>query len=211
MIADDKATCPFLTTKESIPPVEQLLLEKRRLFLYGEINPESAVTVIKNIKYLNYLTTEEPILLEIYSGGGSVSAGFAIINAIKQSQARVITAIAGVAASMAGLISVSGDVRTVYPHAWWMAHDMSGGISGDYSKKVEYRSEWVKESWKQIEAHLKNHTKLNKKDLEIARNGELWLTYKQCCDKKIADYCIMKTADNAVKAMKPKTSKKGKK
>ena len=193
---ETKSTCPMLASQERKGSVEEVLLDNRRLYIYGEINTVSAQELVKAIRYLNIKNTTDPIILEINSGGGDVCSGFAIVNAIKQSQAKIITVINGIAASMAGIISVAGDVRVVMPNSWWMAHDVSGGITGDYSKKVEYRAAWLQRHWKQLESHLKTFTKLTVKDIEQARNGELWLDYKECCKKKVTDYIIMKTENN---------------
>jgi ATP-dependent protease ClpP protease subunit len=88
---------------------------------------------------------------------------------------------------MAGLISIVGKERYITKNAVWMGHDMSGGITGDYSGKVEYRADFIKKEWKMIENHLKSYTKLTDKEIETLRNGELWLQPEECLVKGIVD------------------------
>jgi len=164
--------------------VDDILLKHRVLFLTDEIKAENMAKLIKEIFVLDALN-HEPIKLYINSQGGSVSAGFSLINTIKLIKSPVYTIVTGEACSMAGLISIAGKQRFMTKNTFWMTHDMRGGIEGDYSGKVEHRAEAIKKMWKMIENHLKTHTKLSDKELETARNGELWLSPEECLEKGI--------------------------
>jgi len=167
--------------------IDDILLKHRRLFLYGIVDDKKMEQLTKSILVLEGLSKTKPIYLYINSPGGSVSDGFALINTIKLIKCPVYTIINGEACSMGGLISIAGTKRYITKNAFWMSHDMRGGIWGDYSGKVEYRAEFIKKCWKMIEDHLKQHTKLTNKEIEIARNGELWLSPEECLEKGIVD------------------------
>jgi len=166
-----------------------ILIKNRELFLYEAVNEVSVIRLIKEIKALNY-KNHKPITLWINSPGGSTTCGLALINIMRAVKSDIITIINAQACSMASQISVAGNVRKIVHNGEWMAHDMSGGITGDYSNKVKYRAKWIEKHYKMLEDNYKKFTKLTSKDLEIARNGELWLDAKECFDKGIVDEII---------------------
>jgi len=166
--------------------VDDILLKHRTLFLTGEVKDENIVKLIKDIFLLDALN-KKPIRIYINSQGGSVTDGFALIDSVKLIKSPITTVIIGKACSMAGLISIIGKERYITKNAVWMGHDMSGGITGDYSGKVEYRAEFIKKEWKMIENHLKTYTKLTDIEIQTLRNGELWLSPEECLVKGIVD------------------------
>lgn len=165
---------------------ENSVLKDRELFLTGSVDNKATELLIKKIKALDKLN-HKPIKLYINSGGGSVHAGFALINVMKEVKSKIITIINTQACSMAGLISISGDERYIAENGFWMGHDMSGGIYGDYSAKVEARGEYIKKLWVILADHIKGHSDLETKDINHLRNKELWLTAEECVDKGIVD------------------------
>jgi len=175
--------------KQTVLKPEELVLKNRELFLYENVSETSVLRLIKEIKALDY-KNKKPIKLWINSPGGSTYAGLALINIIRLVKSKIITIINTEACSMASMISISGDERYMVKNGVWMAHDMRGGIWGDYSAKVEYRAEWTKKHYAQLEDIYKKYTKLTNKDLLIARNGELWLQSEECLQKGIIDKII---------------------
>jgi ATP-dependent Clp protease, protease subunit len=73
----------------------------------------------------------EPIEIFINSGGGSVSDGFAIIDAMEMSDTPIITYGMGTVASMALAIFVAGDHRVASRHTRFMYHGVAYGMMGD--------------------------------------------------------------------------------
>lgn len=169
--------------------VDDIILKHRTLFLTGEIKPEIIEQLLKRIFLLDALNNK-PIRLYINSEGGSVRAGFAFIDTMRLIKSPITTIIIGQACSMAGLISIAGTKRYITKNAVWMGHDMSGGITGDYSNKVEYRANYLKKEWITIQNHLKIYTKLSDSEIEILRNGEMWLQPKECLEKGIVDHIL---------------------
>lgn len=180
-----------MSEKKENPPyipfnLEEQIFKQRELFLYESVSDKSILKLIKEIKVLDN-ESHKDIKLWINSPGGSTVAGLALINIMRSVKSKIITIINNEACSMASQISVAGDERYIVRNGCWMAHDMKGGITGDYSAKVEYRAERLKQHYKQLEKNYKKYTKLTKKDLEIARHGELWLNASQCLKKGIVD------------------------
>ncbi len=175
----------LITGKDNIIAPDQVLLQTRQVLLFGEIDTKKAKEVIEKLITLNSLG-HEPIFLWINSGGGSVSDGFAIIDAMQGLQGDIYTIINGRACSMAGLISLVGTKRHMTKHSIWMAHDVFAGVE-DYATKLITRSDFYKTVQKQVFAHLKEYTKLSEAEITKARHQELWLYAKKCLEKGIID------------------------
>jgi ATP-dependent Clp protease, protease subunit len=103
--------------------LEEKLLEKREIYLWGVVDDESAEKIVKRILYLNIINSE-PITLLINSPGGSISSGLAIYDAMQASKAPVSTVCMGQAASMGAVLLTSGikGKRLIWPNARVMIH-----------------------------------------------------------------------------------------
>ena len=113
-------------------PITDLMLQRREVWLNGEIDSSMADAVISQILYLDAEQPGKEITLYIDSGGGSVSAGLAIYDVMQAVQSSIRTVCIGMAASMAAVIFSAGNRREILKHGEVMIHDplVSGGISG---------------------------------------------------------------------------------
>jgi len=170
--------------------VEQELLKHRQIMIFSEINQGLAREVIEKLLVLDSLS-RDPIMMWINSGGGSVDDGYAIIDVMQQSRSPIITLVVGSACSMAAQISIVGDIRKMTTNSTWMAHDMAGGVWGDYTTKVIDRVEYLEREQYKGEQHLRRHTNLSDKDIAKAKNGELWLYPEKCLQYGIIDEIIV--------------------
>jgi len=96
------------------------LYEQRLLFLGQEINSEVSNQLVGLMIYLSMHNKEKEVHLFINSPGGEVFSGMAIFDIMQLIEADVQTVCVGVAASMASLILVGGEItrRLAFPHAW---------------------------------------------------------------------------------------------
>lgn len=148
------------------------------LLLYGEIgewwDELDAETVVNQLETLN----ESQISVRIHSGGGYLLEGLAIYNALKKSKAHVKISIDGLAASMASVVAMAGDVVEMPENAWLMIHkpwntiignadDMRRGadtLDGFESSIVSIYMTRFKGSEDELRELLKNETWINAKD-----------------------------------------------
>lgn len=114
--------------------IDAQLLDERKVFLWGQVDDDSAKYVIDRLLYLD-LQNQKEIQLIINSPGGYVTSGFAIYDTIKSLKSPVSTVCSGLAASMGSiLLSVGAKGRRfVQPHARVMIHQPSGGARGQAS------------------------------------------------------------------------------
>ena len=93
--------------------------------------------------FLNKLGPNDDVQLDITSYGGSVSAGIAICNLLKQASAnghKTIAHVIGIAASMASAIACACDELKIDANSFWMCHlpwTVSMGNAIDLRKEAE--------------------------------------------------------------------------
>jgi len=175
--------------RKETPLNPNAILDKRRIItLFGEINKELSKKVIKELIKLENVS-DKPITLLINSPGGDCTEGLAIVDAMKMSNSPINTIITGMSASMAGIISICGDIRMITKNAFWMAHPMAGGTY-DYKQHVIDYIDFLKRLDKKMEIILNQHTKLTEEDIEKFTHGQLWLDAEDCIKKGVCDEII---------------------
>ena len=114
--------------------IDSKLIEARKVFLWGQVDDDSAKHVIDRLLYLDALETKD-IHLYINSPGGYVTSGFAIYDCMKSLNSEVSTICTGLAASMGSILLSAGEKgkRFIQPHARVMIHQPSGGARGQAS------------------------------------------------------------------------------
>ena len=114
--------------------IDAKLIEERKVFLWGQVDDDSAKHVIDRLMYLDALAVKD-IHLYINSPGGYVTSGFAIYDCMASLKSDVSTICTGFAASMGSIILSAGKKgkRFIQPHARVMIHQPSGGARGPAS------------------------------------------------------------------------------
>jgi ATP-dependent Clp protease protease subunit len=115
--------------------IDSKLLSERKVFLWGQVDDDSAKHVIDRLLYLDSIEPGKEISFIINSPGGYVTSGMAIYDTIKSLNSPVSTVCMGLAASMGSiLLSVGAKGRRfIYPNAKVMIHQPSGGAQGQSS------------------------------------------------------------------------------
>lgn len=118
---------------------EQYVLN-RKIIISEHITDQLADRVIEHLlvisDYDDKMASElqnyspEPIEIFINSGGGSATAGFAIISAMEMCSTPIVTYGMGIVASMALAIFVAGDIRIAHRFCRFMFHQVQYGEEG---------------------------------------------------------------------------------
>lgn len=108
------------------------LLKERILFVGGVIDDHMANLVVAQLLFLASEDPKKDIQLYINSGGGSVTAGLAILDTMNFIKADVSTVCVGMAASMASVLLSAGakGKRFALPNSEVMIHQPWGGVQG---------------------------------------------------------------------------------
>jgi ATP-dependent Clp protease protease subunit len=119
------------------------LYRERALFLVQDIEDEIANQLISIMVFLNGQDEDQYISLFINSPGGSIFAGFALYDAIQFIRPQVYTVCLGIAASMASIVLIGGEItkRIALPNARIMIHQPASvfydGQAGEFILEAE--------------------------------------------------------------------------
>lgn len=130
-----------------------LTIGQRRIPLNGPIvDPATAEYVESRIQFFNNQESTKPIFIVIDdSPGGSVSAGFRILEAMKGSRAPVYVVVKSFAASMAAGITTLAKRSFVLRNARILHHQLSSGMQGNYSD-LKDQNRHMEEWWNRLAA-----------------------------------------------------------
>lgn len=104
--------------------VARKFLEQRKVFLWTDVNDDSAREVIEKLLYLDAEDPKKEITFYMNTPGGSITAGMAIYDTLKLITAPVKVVVTGMAASMGSILLCAAPKgrRFLYPHARVLIH-----------------------------------------------------------------------------------------
>lgn len=135
------------------------LLKERIVFLDGEITDQTASLVVAQLMFLEAENPDQDIFMYINSPGGSVSAGFAIMDTMNFIKCDVSTLCFGMAASMGAFLLAAGakGKRQALPNAEIMIHQPLGGAQGQ-SSDVEIHAKHLMKTKEKLNRILSENT-----------------------------------------------------
>lgn len=164
------------------------LLRDRIVFLTGEVNDQSASSVIGQLLFLESENPDKDIYLYINSPGGSVTAGMGIYDTMRFICPKVNTICVGLAASMGALLLSSGEKgkRFALPHSRVMIHQPLGGMQGQ-ATELEIVAREILRTKAELNKILADNT--GKPIEEVARDTErdYWLTAEEALKYGLID------------------------
>ena len=177
------------------------LLRDRIIFLTGEVNDQSASSIIGQLLFLESENPDKDISLYINSPGGSVTAGMGIYDTMRFIRPKVNTICVGLAASMGALLLSSGEKgkRFALPHSRVMIHQPLGGMQGQ-ATELEIVAREILRTKAELNQILADNT--GKPVETVARDTErdYWLTAQEALEYGLIDR-IFTTRDELQKAL----------
>ncbi|MBN2814477.1 MAG: ATP-dependent Clp protease proteolytic subunit [Bacteroidales bacterium] len=109
--------------------IEQKFLEQRKIFLWGQVDDESAEDIVSKLLYLESADPGKKITFFINSPGGMITSGYSILDTMNLISSPVSTVCMGLAASMGSLLLSAGEKgeRYIYPLGEVLIHQPSIG------------------------------------------------------------------------------------
>lgn len=95
----------------------------------GEINTNNIITLTNYIKSIQNLTSNDTLIININSSGGSISDGVAIYNIIKKLPCKVTTHNLGEVSSAAVLLYMAGTTRTSADISKFLIHPITMNLN----------------------------------------------------------------------------------
>ncbi|GAF13924.1 ATP-dependent Clp protease proteolytic subunit [Bacillus sp. JCM 19045] len=123
------------------------LLKDRIVFIGTEINDTLANSVTAQLLFLSSQDPDKDISMYINSPGGSISAGFAIMDTMHHIKPDIQTICTGMAASFGAVLLLAGTKgkRVALPHSEIMLHQPLGGMKGQASDMDIYAQRILKQ------------------------------------------------------------------
>jgi ATP-dependent protease ClpP protease subunit len=149
----------------------------------NDINAHDDVTVIN---------------LSIHSPGGSMIDGFAMYNALKNHPAKVYGHVEGVAASMAGVVLMAADVRSMPTNAYIMTHAPQGGAMGE-SKDLRKVADIMDKFRDSAMGIFREATNLSDEDISAFLDDETWFNGEEALANGLV-HTLTDAVDVAAKA-----------
>lgn len=111
----------------TLVPIETELLDKRFVYVNGEINTQSADEFVKELSYLALSSQDQPIKLVVNSPGGEIEAGLVMCEAVANCPSPIDVYCYGKAYSMAAVLfeACKGKRYMVGSHSKLMIHKPS--------------------------------------------------------------------------------------
>lgn len=166
--------------------------EEAEILVYGDIVSEEsywatsagANELANSLMVLN----NKPVNVRINSFGGSVFAGHAMMNALKNYKGKVTAFIDGIAASAATLVALGADKIIMPVNSMMMIHNPAFGLSGTYEKQdLDRLSESLEEVKKSVISAYRTKTVLSEEDLAKLMDEETWMTAQKAKEYGFAD------------------------
>ena len=139
--------------------IDELLLENRVVFLFGEINQASAARITMQMLYLENQKKGQDINFYINSPGGAVDDTLCIYDTMRFLSSKVSTYCLGRAYSGAAVLLSAGEKgkRFILPHSKVMIHQPYGGVTGQ-AADIKIQAEEIIRSKAMLNTILARHT-----------------------------------------------------
>ncbi len=174
--------------------MEEQLLKRRQIFLWGEINDESAEAIVKRILFFDMQSSED-ITLYINSPGGVISSGLAIYDAMQFAKSDIVTVCMGQAASMAAVLLCSGTKgkRQAWEHARVLIHQplISGNMFGPASD-IQIQAEEMLRVRDNLNQILAEHTGQSIAKIQVDTDRDFFMSAEDSKNYGIVDMVFKK-------------------
>ena len=171
--------------------LEERLAEERIVFLWGEISPNVAGSLIMRLLELQAKSPGRDVNLYINSPGGSVDDTLALYDTVQFLACDVATYCVGQAASGAAIILASGTKgkRYALPHSKIMIHQPWGGVSGQ-AADIKIQAEEILKAKRMLNELLAKHTSRTVEQIEKETERDRYLTPEEAKEYGIVDEIV---------------------
>ena len=168
------------------------LLEDRIILLNGQINDDTALSIVSQLLYLDAKDPDKDIHLYINSPGGVITSGFSIFDTMNHIRADVSTICFGQAASMGAFLLSSGakGKRYILPSARVMIHQPMGGAQGQASD-IAIQAEEILRIKKYLNGLLASQTKKSIRQIEKDTERDFFMSPKDAVKYGLVDEVLL--------------------
>ena len=177
--------------------LELSLFKARKIFLWSDVNDESAKAIVTRLLSLDNEAPDQEIVLFINSPGGTIHDGLAVYDAMQAVRAPVSTVCMGMAASMGAMLLTSGAKgrRFAWPHARIMIHQplIMGTITGT-ATDLDIRARETIRYREELNRLLAHHTGQEVEKITQDTDRDYFMSAEEAMEYGIIDEVITTTA-----------------
>jgi ATP-dependent Clp protease, protease subunit len=171
------------------------LLRERIIFLGTPVDDAMADSIVAQLLYLDADDPEKDIQIYINSPGGSVTAGMAIFDTMRQVRPDVVTICFGLAASMGAFLLSAGTPgkRMSLTNSRIMIHQPLGGAQGQ-AVDIEIQAKEILYHKKTLNTLLAEHTGQSFEKIEEDTERDFFMSAHEAKEYGLIDTVIDSTA-----------------
>ena len=168
----------------------QYSLDRNTIYLFDEINPRVAQSVIAQLQYLADNGAEE-IIMQINSPGGDVSSGLAIYDTMNYVKPRIVTVGLGICASMGAFLLSAGSLgyRRATKNCEILIHQPLGRAEGQASD-ILIAAEHIRRTREKLNRILSENTGKPIKTIERDTDRDYIMTAEEALSYGLIDTVI---------------------
>jgi len=169
------------------------LLQDRIILLSGEINDDTANSVVAQLLFLASQDSEKDISLYINSPGGSVTSGMAIFDTMNFIKPDVSTICVGMAASMGAFLLAAGAKGKRYslPNSEVLIHQPLGGAQGQ-ATEIQIAAEHILKIREKMNSILALNTGKSVEQIKLDTERDRYLSAIEAKEYGLIDEIITK-------------------
>ena len=167
------------------------LLQDRIVLLGGEVNDDSANSIVAQLLFLQSQDAKKEISMYINSPGGSVTAGLAIYDTMQFISCPVATYCIGQAASMGAVLLTAGakGKRFALPNSRIMIHQPWGGAEGKASD-IEITAREILRLKEMLNGILATHAGRKMADVVKDTDRDHFMSAEEACKWGLIDKVV---------------------
>ena len=164
------------------------LLQDRIVMLGGEVNDDTANSIVAQMLFLQSQDAKKEISMYINSPGGSVTAGLAIYDTMQFISCPVATYCIGQAASMGAVLLTAGakGKRYALPNSRIMIHQPWGGAEGKASD-IEITAREILRLKEMLNGILATHSGKSMEDVARDTDRDHFMSASEACSWGLID------------------------
>ena len=182
---EEKPNAQYIINTSSSSGGSVTKVVENNIYFYGDITESNALELNatlyeldKKLTVTNVFLNIKPVInLRINSYGGSLFAGLATVDVIRNLNSEVHSYIEGAAASAATIISVACNKRFIGKYSKMLIHQLSSGSYGKYTE-LEDDMENNKHLMSTIKEIYREYTRVPMKKLDEILKHDLWFDSK---------------------------------
>ena len=178
---------------ERVYDIYSRLLKDRIVMLNGEVNDQSAMSIVAQMLFLEAENPDKDIYFYINSPGGVITSGMAIYDTMNYIKPDVVTICMGQAASMGAFLLSSGTKgkRFALPHARIMIHQPLGGAQGQ-ATDIEIHAKEILRMKKELNEILAKNTGQPIEKIEKDTERDFFMSAEEAKDYGLIDKVLIK-------------------